>query len=414
MTHTKTTLDAVLKELYKGQAVQDLVYDESSRPFLSMLKKNPFVGRKYPLPVIYEDSVGVGAVFNTAQDNVGASLPEQFEITTVKDYSIARIETEALMASRNEKGAFLNGLKHTVDSAINALSNRVESALFRDGSGSIGQIDSTGAGTATITLSNAEDIVNIRKGQKLVTSATTTGALTSGATVRTVSSVDRDAGSFIISGTFGGTTAAADHLFVEADRYNNDTSAAVSSQRIKGLEAWLPATAPTSGDSFYGVDRSADATRLAGVRYTGNAAAIEESLIGAAARLGRECGAVPDLALMSFQTFRRLVNELGSKVQRDQAAKAQGGFQVLEVYGPRGLVKCVPCTFAPNDAIFLLTSKTWEFVSMGEPVQILNQDGSRVLRVSNADALEVRVGTYSALACHAPGRNARVTLQLKL
>jgi hypothetical protein len=407
-THTVATLDAVLKELYKGQAVQNLVYDESARPFLSMLKKNPFVGKKYPLPIIYEDSVGTGAVFNTAQDNIGISLPEAFDVVTVRDYSIARISTEAVMASKNDKGAFLNGLQHSIDSALNALSNRLESALFKDGSGAIGAIGSGVSGT-TITLKNVEDVVNVRVGLKLVTSATKTGALTSAA-ARTVQSVNRDAGTFVVDVAFGGTAADNDYLFVQSDRYNNDTSSAVSSQRVKGIDAWIPAVAPTAGDNFFGVDRSVDSTRLAGVRYTGNAAAIEESLIGAAARLGRECSAVPDVALMSFQTFRRLVNELGSKVQREAAASAKGGFQVLEVYGPRGLIRCVPCTFAPNDAIFLLTLGTWEFISMGEPVQILNQDGSRVLRVSNEDALEVRCASFSQLCCNAPGRNCRITL----
>lgn len=407
-THTTATLDAVLKELYKGQAVQNLVYDESARTFLSMVKKNPFVGKKYPLPIVYEDSVGTGAVFNTAQDNIGTSLPEAFEVTTTREYSIARISTEALMASKNDKGAFLNGLKHTVDSALNALSNRLEAGCFRDGSGQIGRIGS-GVATTTVVLSNAEDIVNIRIGQKLVTSASKTGALTSAA-ARTVASVNRDAGSFTIDVAFGGTAADNDYLFVMADRYNNDTSSAVSSQRIKGLDAWLPAAAPTAGDNFFGVDRSLDPTRLAGVRYTGNAAAIEESLAGAAARLGRECSAVPDTALMSFQTFRRLTNEMGSKVQLGGGPKLTGGAQELMVYGPKGPIKIVPATFAPNDVIFLLTLNTWELVSMGDAVQILDHDGSRVLRVSNDDSLEVRCASFSQLCCHAPGRNARIIL----
>lgn len=405
MTHTTTTLDAVLKELYKGQAVQDLVYDASARPFLSMLKKNPFAGRNMPLPVIVEDSVGVGAVFGTAQTNVGASTLDQFVITTVKDYSLGRIETEALMASRNDKGAFLSGLKHTVDTALNALSNRLESALFRDGTGSIGQVSSLSSGNTVITLTNPEDIVNFRVGQDIVASSTTTGALRS-ATSQAIQSVDRDAGTITFASTIPSTfdAYANDYLFVEADRVGN-----VANQRIKGLDAWIPSSAPDS-TAFFGVDRSVDSTRLAGVRYSGNAAAIEESIVGGAARLGREGSARPDVALMSFQTFRRLVNELGSKVQRDAGGMATAGFQSLEVYGPRGPIKCVPCTFAQNDVIWLLTLSSWQLVSMGEPVQILNQDGSRVLRVSDADALEVRCGSYSQLACSAPGRNARISL----
>jgi hypothetical protein len=48
---------------------------------------------------------------------------------------------------------------------------------------------------------------------------------------------------------------------------------------------------------------------------------------------------------------------------------------------------------------------------LGEVPQILRYaDGLEMLRVSNADAGEVRVGAYFNLACNAPGWNAYVQL----
>lgn len=401
MTLTRTTLDPILKELYDGQAVEDLVYDLKARPFLSMLKKTRISGRKYPLPVVFEDVAGRSATFSSAQSDIASSELEQFEITTKKNYSLARIDTEGLRAASNDKGAFLNGLKHMVDSAVRSLSNNLESDLFRDGSGQIGTIGS-GSGGTTITLSNSEDIVNFRKNQKLVTAEDNTSALSSAA-ARTIQSVDREAGSFVIDVAFGGTAADGDAIFT-----SGDYASASDRNKISGLDAWLPAT--VTATSFFGVDRTEDSTRLGGVRYTGNASQIEESIVGASHRLARENGAVPDVALVSFQTHRRLVNELGSKVQRGEGPGAKGGLMDIQVYGVRGLVDCVPCTFCQNDVIWLLTSSSWQLVSMGEPVSIIDEDGQMVLRVSDADANEVRVGSYAQLACSAPGANCRISL----
>jgi hypothetical protein len=407
MSITKTTLDAVLKELYAGQAVQDLAYDASARPLLTMLKKRTdFGGVNMPLPVIYDDVQGRSYTFSKAQANISGGSMIQFALDVTQNYSLAQITTDALLRSRNDKGAFLNGLKFAVDSAINRLSNDIESALFRDGTGAIGVIASLSGGNKTVTLENTEDVVNFAVGQKVVAADTKASALRS-STAGTVSGVDRDAGtvtfSLTLPATFDGYVG--DYLFTEGD-YDS----ASDKNKIYGLDAWIPSTAPTSGDSFFGVDRSADPTRLAGVRYTGSSAAIEESIVGAAARLGRECGAIPDTALMSFTTFRRLVNEVGSKVQRDAGGKATMGFQSLQVYGPRGVVNCVPCTFCQEDVIWLLTSKSWVLVSMGDAVQVLEQDGNRILRVSSSDALEVRVASYSQLGCSAPGWNCRIAL----
>ncbi len=397
----KSAIEAALKELYAGQSVQDLVYNKSQRPLLSMLKKNTsFAGSLYPLPVVYEDVGGRSYDFTKAQGNVSASKITQFQIDTVKNYAIARITTDALMRSRTDKGAFLNGLKHMVDSAINRLSNDIEASLFRDGSGSIGTVVT--AASNPMTLGDVEDVVNFWVGQKLVFANDTASALTSG-TALTVTKVNRDNGEVTLS-------AAASTLGVGDGEYifnEGDYDSASDKNKITGLEGWLPATVT---DSFFGVSRTVDPTRLGGIRYAGSSAAIEESIVGAAARLGRESGAIPNIALMNFTTFRRLVNEMGSKVQRSEGSSAKGGFQMLEIYGPKGLIKCVPASFAQADRIWLLTSDSWQLISMGEAVQILDQDGSKVLRVSDADALEVRIGSFAQLACDAPGKNARITL----
>ena len=60
---------------------------------------------------------------------------------------------------------------------------------------------------------------------------------------------------------------------------------------------------------------------------------------------------------------------------------------------------------------YLLQMDTWCLEGLGEVPQILRYgDGLEMLRVSNADAGEVRVGAYYQLRTNAPGWNAVVKL----
>ena len=59
----------------------------------------------------------------------------------------------------------------------------------------------------------------------------------------------------------------------------------------------------------------------------------------------------------------------------------------------------------------MLQLNTWSLNTLGGAPQILDGDGvGTMLRVSNLDAYEVRVGMYGNIACTAPGYNCRVAL----
>lgn len=410
MTYTTTTLTNVLKSIYDGQGVKKLVHDEGSRPFFSRLKKNKNLGGLgIPLPVIYSDGTGISPSFTTGQANAGASSIAQFVITHADPlYSFAQIETEALLAARSDKQAFLNSLTHSIDSALNALANNVESALFRNGSGAIGRISSLGDSNTSLTLTSVDDVVNYAVGMKIVAAQTEDSALRS-STAGTISAVDRDTGKITFSAsipsTFDGYASTNDYLFLEGTY-----TTAGDRKMIRGLDAWFPATAPSSGDSFFTQDRSADPSKLAGVRYAGNSASIEQSIIGATARLGRQCGVKSDLVLMSHDTYRLLNDEMGSKVQRGQGGKAIGGFSGLEVIGLKGPIECLPATFCQSDVMWLLSMESLTLYSMGDAIQILDQDGKKICRRDAADKLETRCACFANLGCNAPGHNVRISL----
>lgn len=180
---------------------------------------------------------------------------------------------------------------------------------------------------------------------------------------------------------------------------------------MKGLAAWLPAAAPTAGDSFFGVDRSVDTVRLAGVRYDGTAQSIEEAIIDASSLLARE-GGKPTVFITSFASFSALEKSLGSKVQYvDMKGPAEIGFRGIMVNGANSMIKVFPDRNCQALTGYLLQMDTWALETLGDAPQILKYgDGLEMLRVSNADAGEIRVGYYGNLRCNAPGWNAVVTL----
>lgn len=398
-----TAMNAALKELYDGQVVENLVYADN--PFLALVPKKTNFGGKYkPVPIIIGVSQGRSATFATAQANQYSADVRSFLLTRAKDYSIAEIDNETMLASQTDKMAFLEGSKLLIDSAFRSITLSLASALFRSGTGSIGQISVIGAGV--ITLTDPNSVVQFEVNQVLQANATDGGVPR--AALGYVIAVDRSAGTITVSAVgFGGAAgspalwAANDYLLVQGD----------VNLKIKGLAAWLPTTAPTAGDSFFGVDRSVDTVRLAGVRYDGSAQSIEEALIDASNLCARE-GGKPSMCIMSFASYSALEKALGAKVQYcDMTGPANIAFRGIVINGANSQIKCFPDRNGPSQRAYLMQMENWCLESLGEAPQILRYgDGLEMLRVSDSDSGEVRIGYYAQLRTNAPGWSGVVTL----
>lgn len=396
-----TAMNAALKELYDGQVVENLVYADN--PFLAMVKKNKDFGGKYkPIPIITGTSQGRSATFSNAQGNQAPVQVESFLLTRVSDYSIATIDNQTLLASATDKMSFLEGSKLMIDGAFRVITNSTASALFRSGTGSIGQISSISTGV--ITLSAASDVVQYEINQTLVSAATDGG--TPRAAIGYVVAVDRSAGTVTVAATMGGSAASPsgwtgnDFLAVQGD----------TNLKCKGLAAWLPSSV-ASNDSFFGVNRSVDRVRLAGLYYDGSLQPIEETIIDSSALLARE-GGKPNVMIVSFGSYSALEKSLGAKVQYiDMKGPAEIGFRGIMVNGANSQIKVFPDRSCQGQTGWLLTMDTWAIEGLGEVPQILKYgDGLEMLRLGSSDNAEVRIGAYYNLRTNAPGWNAQVKL----
>lgn len=381
--------------------VENMVYKD--HPFLAMVtKEEKFYGKNQPLPIIHGNPQGRSATFSTAKKNKTNSQLKDFVLTRDKDYSLASIDNETAEASENDAGAFLKALTVEIDGAMQSATNSLASALFGNGSGKIGIVASLPTADS-ILLDDPENVVYFEISMQMEFAvAETTGAVRGG--IAQVVSVDRDLGviTFAAGELAALSVANNDFIFVEGDR----------NKKIKGLEAWLPMVAPTVGDNFFGVDRSVDSSRLAGVRVDGSALPIEEALIKGASRVNRE-GGKPECCFVSYSTFEDLEKALGSKVQymvSQSFGRADIGFEGIAIKSNKGTINVIADPFCPADRAYMLTMKSWKLTSLKKIVRILDLDGNRMLRESDADAVELRIGGYGQLGCNAPGHNAVIKL----
>ena len=413
---------AALKELYTGDSyMQDLVYRKN--PFLALVPKDEspdgFAGKYIPVPLIYGSNQGRSATFSNAQSNQTPSQLASFFVYRTSNYSIATITNELLEATKNNAGAFVDEAKLQVDGAIRSISNDLAADLFRSGTGSRGRISvlaQTGGSpnTVTITLANASDVVQFEVGMTLIATLTDGGVPATDTVVLT--NVNRITGVLIGTASDSSLDAAwgvGSYLVVQGDIAAAGGGTTASNLKVSGLSAWLPYGGPSLSDSFWGVNRSADPTRMAGIYFDGSSESIEEALIDSSALVAREGGS-PDMCFTNFASWAALEKELGAKVQYVQVKHdtAEVAFKGITINAPYGPITVMADRNCQSQTAYLLEMDTWKFRSLNKAPHILTygMEGLEGLRVGNADALEVRSGFYGNLICNAPGWNANVRL----
>ena len=418
---------AALKELYTDdkEYMKDLVYKEN--PFLALVPKNEspdgFAGKYIPVPLEYGTPQGRSHTFSTAQSNQTATSLASFFVYVIEDYQIVTITNLLMEQTKTNAGAFVDAAKLQMDAGFRNITNNIAFELFSDGTATRGvsTAASTQAGVTVggtvLPLANAQTVVAFEVGMTLVASATSGGAPSTDTVLLT--GVDRANG--ILYGTASASTlsgnwaigSGAAYLTVQGDLPATGASNTGSFLALSGLGAWIPTATPSSSDSFWGVNRSADPTRLAGLRYNASGYTIEEGITNALAFLNRE-GGKPDIAIMDFASYSSLVNSLGAKVQyvqvnHDEVEVAFEGITFQSAYGRVTILADRSC---PPQTCYLLTMSTWKLRSLGKVPHILTYglEGLEGLRVGNADALEIRIGYYGNLICSAPGWNCVVQL----
>lgn len=432
---TSASSISVLKELYIDDQsfMKDLVY--SKNPSMALIPKDEssdgLAGKYIPCPIQFGDPQGRSHTFLNAQSNQTPNQYDSFFVYIIQDYQLVTITNLLIEQTRSNAGSFVDEMKREMDGGIKNLSNNMAFEQFGSGTATRGVTSGAVAGPVsgvyTITLSNAQQIVNFEVGMTLQASATDGGAVipTGSPTVPDLGlivAVDRSLGTIgftVAQGAPQTDWLTGSFLTVQGDIPPAGGSGfgpigqTGSYLAASGFGAWIPLTSPASNDSYWGVNRSADPTRLAGLRFDASAFTIEEGVVNALGFANRE-GADPDVMVLNFNSYTALENALGAKVQyvdikHEEADIAFEGIRFHSAYGY--LTVYADRNQLPQQAL-CLTMDTWKLRSLDKAPHILTYglEGLEGLRVGNSDSLEVRVGAYYNYTCNAPGWNLRIAL----
>lgn len=419
---------AALKELYTDDKdyMKNVVY--SKNPWLALVPKNEspdgFAGKYIPVPLEYGNPQGRAHTFANAQNQQTASDVVSYFVYAVQDYQLVTITNLLMEQTKSNAGAFVDEASRTLDNGFKNISNNMAFELFAGGTASRGVIDGSGvsysAPTLSFTLSNPQQVVQFEVGMTLQASTTDGGAAlqNSPGTIDAiqVTSVNRSTGAIagtVVQGAPQTSWAAADYLQVLGDIGIGGSSTIAGMLGLSGLAAWVPTVDPPSTDNFWGVNRSADPTRLGGLRYNAAGMSISEGITNALAFGNRE-GASFDLIVMDFASYATLVNELGAKVQYVMLEhdEVEVAFEAIHFHSAYGKIPVLADRSCQAQTAWALTTDTWKLRTLGKAPHILTygMEGLEGLRVGNADALEIRIAYYGNQICSAPGYNMNVAL----
>lgn len=423
---SQASVPQILKELYDDQKVQWLTYKDN--PALAMVKKEEkFPGKYYPVPVVYGLSQGSSATFSNAYNNQTSPLVAEFLITRVADFSVATIDGQLLASAQTDPGAFIDGSELMIDAAFQNAVNRIASAMFRNGAGTIGQIAATITGTSPnylLQLADPDDSVQFENGQTLVAVQNVDGSGTAPSATAVVVAINRNSGVLTLSSSDASLPSdwpANYFLAIQGDlpnSSNNNFQPAGSSTtnsllKMAGFAAWLPIAGPGVSDSFFGVNRNLDVQRLAGVSFDGRALSLEEALLQGTGRIALNGGRV-DTGICSYSTYTAIITSLGSKVQYIDEKIGEIGFRGVQVNGANTVMSIFPDRSCPDGVIYALEMDSWCLRSQNPAPHILKyMDEIEILRVPGQDAAELRVGGYFNMYTNKPGHNGVIQVQLQ-
>jgi hypothetical protein len=384
------------------------MYGQKDQPFYSYVpKKNDFYGRKAEIPIKYSPGAGGNSHdFDVAYAGKGGSKYTHFEVERTRDYNIISIDAEALEASENDKGAYMDAKESETDSGFITLTQQLGADLQGDGTGWTGIVQSVNTSGAGYVVFRDCDMTRMEIGRKLQFSVSPFSALRAGVTgYIVVSAVDYD-NNRVYATTGNGDTVSVLGITADDRAYPKGNFGA----SVSGTEAWIPSDRSILGTDFKGVTRSDFPSRLAGIYYDASSNGLIDGIKRGLARGAKE-RAFPDTLWVNFNRFEDIAAELGAKGQRSTSGKASDGYDALEITGGGRAIKVKADQNFTDETALATTKDSWRFWTLkGAPRFLTRESGSDMLIEPAADGFEMRQGWRGDLICDSPGENIRFVL----
>lgn len=402
---------AFLKKFYSPEVVINTISKNSSR-LLNLIKHHTDgAGRDYNFLSVVGDNPSGSASFDEAQERGqnAQSSGYQFTVTWCDDYQAPSVSKGQIARTRNQKGGWIPVLRHEIDSALRYSGHRRSVALYTTGFGELATVtNAIGAGT-TITLGNprtgaADRSMAFRfiKGMKLVFSATISANLLRAGQSAVVAKVNYSAGTIdmdVALNTIGGL-AQNDVIFTKGDRQDSATPARL---RPAGLPAWVPTTAPTPAENFFGVDRTENSFLYGWIiDGTTTGKSLSQCLVEAANLCSTVGNAERLVAAVSVDKFIELSAAQEDKQYTMITGRGGTGYKALLVYADGVELPVISDKYCPNSEAYVMDPKAIDHPSMGQAPHMDDEDGNAVLRQSTSAGIEARTEAFECF-CNVNG-----------
>jgi hypothetical protein len=424
-----TALTNFLKTKYDKGAIPREVVQEF--PFLDAVPKFTDGGGDYFVTgVVIGNPEGLGATLAIAQANAAmAGTLSDFKgkkwiVPYGDDSGVVYINDKDIKRARHNEDAFFNWFDEEINGIWRSFLTRHSTLMFSETGLYIASATNS---TGVLTLTNPADVVNFAIGMTLQASSdpgdgSGGNTLLGSGSIGYVFAVNANTGTVTVAtsannavagtaGTPGSWGSSLIYLFRQGDYQGGATPNVI----YKGLGGWIPPTDPTTGDSWYNVDRSVAPAKLAGFRLT----AADVAGMSLRKRIKRACailnnrGTTPGAThvVINGEKWQDLADELESQGIRILDGQKQYGFGASSIALSAGgkVVEVIGDRFCRSNVGFALTmpkdGSNIVMKSLRAFPHVIGQgtDGLDMLRKTDSNDFEHRGVAYPAFCVAAPG-----------
>lgn len=408
---TNTMLGAadVLTTLYP-RGVEELFMEEFPSYGLFEKKLDYLSESKRELNWQVDSGSGDATTVAEAEANEGPSNHYRPQITRVREYATATVEREDILATRNDKDRIIEVWDLSIKNCLRKIKRSWGIHLFRDGSGVRGKLKASGSGYAgtTLTLENAIDVKYFEQGDYIQSASGSPLALDAATTAKSkITGRSIGAGTLILNTAL--ITSGDGHSLLRSGDLNNV---------VKGLAAWIPAVAPTTGDSFFGIDRSTLGEAAYGHRPSFSSSSLLNIGIDSASYLYDVAGSSPDLWIVNSMDAAAIQKDLSTferitiPAQGIDKKKAEIGYDAIRIHGPNGKIDVVVDPLCPRGSSWLLAREECQWWTLGALIDQItmgmgNENG---FIKAGVDGVGIRFGGFGQFVVTRPWNCAYVAL----
>jgi hypothetical protein len=403
------------KQWYHGQRVA--FTGLKGHPFMDSLRRNPNAVGEVD-PVILQTAPGGirgNTGYSTAIARGAPPVGKKLLVEYGTHFAVAAWEDKVAKASKGNAGVYMDAVKKIVDGSLMGAGQTLAAEVCGAGGGALATVGTITASTNTIVLSDKDNIHRFWPGMPLIFSADdgsgAANSLRDSGAVVTVSTVSQATGTIVYTGTDVSGLAASDKIF-HAESFAGNVSQSVI---MKGLQAWIPYTAPT--DTFFGVARSGLGAYVYGYSTSGDTTiengGIQDRITKLAVAMDTRMGANPTECWLHPSQWNALQTSLQQSGIRILDVKNYTGtwnYTALEMPTSTGTVKVRADRNMPTNRAYLLDPDSIELRSMGEILQPMNEGGVEIDRDPNSLGWSTTFVTYGQFVCEAPGNQGVTAL----